>query len=247
MNFVEAFGLKEEEEENKEDTKEVDLESLRVLKKVGSEGPDPDLDPKFSRGDEVTVVRRVSWLIPQKGNSKYRKDFVEGTSGVVQGWADLEQRSLLLTVILDLLAGKRQEVTKEIFPRNLKLTSEYNSDHGIGEEPSISSADQKEKGGPPAWALLDSEASCVKVLSTCKDLKADQDKCSKIWQIKGSIAVSLKALGATLPSYTDKDFVVVNRKNQRASGRVSSGPREPLSLSRSSWAFGHHRSKTLTS
>ena len=88
------------------------------------------MGPKFARGDEVTVVRRVSWIIPQKGNPKYRKDLVEGTPGVVQGWGDLEQRQVLLTVVLDVPDGKKKEITKEIYPRNLKLTSEYLLEQG---------------------------------------------------------------------------------------------------------------------
>ena len=120
LNSAEASELIEAPEEDKEETKEVKLESIRVLTKVVSEGPVPALGLKFARGDEVTVVRRTTWNIPQKGNPKYRKDLVEGTEGVVQGWGDLEQRQVLLTVVLDLPDGPNQEITKEIYPRNLK-------------------------------------------------------------------------------------------------------------------------------
>ena len=61
LNFAEASELKEAPEDDQEETKEVNLEGIRVLRKVVSEGPVPDLVPKFARGDEVTVVRRVTW------------------------------------------------------------------------------------------------------------------------------------------------------------------------------------------
>ena len=215
LKFGETSDLREEPEEDKEDTKEVSLEGIRHLKKVGSEGPEPDLGPKFSRGDEVTIVRRVSWVIPQKGKPKFRKDLVEGTQGVVQGWGDLEQRLVLLTVVLDLPDGKKKEITKEIYPRNLKLTSEYQLEQGAQqEEPSSSSGNQ---GGPgvPAWALLKSDPASVKVISSFKGLQADKDKNAKLFQLKGRIAVSLQALGEVLPSYSDKDFNLVARQNDK--------------------------------
>ena len=49
---------------------------------------------------------------------------------MVQGWGDLEQRQVLLAVVLTLPGGRQQEVTKEICPRNIKLTSEYLLEQG---------------------------------------------------------------------------------------------------------------------
>ena len=85
LNFAEASELKAEPEDEQEETKEVNLEGIRVLRKVVSEGPDPDLVPHFARGDEVTIVRRVTWRFPLNGNPNWRKDLGEGTTGVVQG------------------------------------------------------------------------------------------------------------------------------------------------------------------
>ena len=67
LNFGVDSELREAPGESQEDLKEVCLVSIRDLKKVGSEGPDPDFGPHFARGDEVTVVRRTTWNIPQKG------------------------------------------------------------------------------------------------------------------------------------------------------------------------------------
>ena len=85
LNFAEASGLTEEPKEGDELEKEVDLRGLRTLKKVSSEGPDPDVGPKFSRGDEVTVIRRFTWHMPQKGQPKFRKDINEGQKGYDRG------------------------------------------------------------------------------------------------------------------------------------------------------------------
>ena len=49
LNFAEASELIEAPEEDKEETKEVNLEGIKNLRKVVSEGPDPDLAPKFAR------------------------------------------------------------------------------------------------------------------------------------------------------------------------------------------------------
>jgi hypothetical protein len=222
MNFAEASGLKGEEQESQEDLKQLDLECLRELKKCSSAGPDPDLGPKFSRGDEVTVVRRMSWTIAQKNNPKFRKDIVEGTTGVIEGWADLENRCVLLTVILDLPSGKQQAITKEVFPRNLKLTSECQLAQGVPQEASGSSEGSGGKGPAkkdpyqaPDWAKGSSDSDFVKALSTFKDLLADKDKCSKAFYLKARVAVSLQSLGEVLPTYTDKDFVVVERKSDK--------------------------------
>ena len=108
FNFAEASGLTEEPKEDDEPDTEVDLRDLRTLKKVSSEGPDPDLGPKFSRGDEVIVIRRFTWTIPQKGQPKYRKDLVEGLEGTIEGFADMENRLVLLKVVMDVPDGKNK-------------------------------------------------------------------------------------------------------------------------------------------
>ena len=77
LNFGEASVLTKAEDVE-EDTEEVDLETIRHLKRVVSEGPVPDLGPKFARGDEVTVVRRVTWRFlrratPTSGRTWWRE------------------------------------------------------------------------------------------------------------------------------------------------------------------------------
>ena len=161
--------------------------SIRDLKKVGSEGPDPDFGPHLARGYEVTVVRRTTWNIPQKGNPKYRKDLVEGTEGVVQGWGDLEQRQVLLTVVLDVPDGEKKEITNSIYPLRLKLTSEHLLEQGAGQGEPASASGIQAKPTVPDWALLNSDPASVKVISSYKGLPADQDKNAKLFHLNGEV------------------------------------------------------------
>ena len=218
FNFAEASGLTEEPKEDDEPDTEVDLRGLRNLKRVSSEGPDPDLGPKFSRGDEVTVIRRFTWNIPQKGQPKYRKDLVEGLEGTIEGFGDMENRVVLLKVKLDVPDGKHTELTKEAYPRNLKLTSEYNLQQAALKEPESEASSGKEPAKPPRvpdHIKGDSKDSSVVALKSFKEFMADQDKNVMLMYLRSRIGVSLQALCDSLPTYKDSDFVVVARKNEK--------------------------------
>ena len=222
MNFAEASGLKIEEEQDEDSLKELDLEGVRELKPSSSGGPDPDLAPKFARGDEVVVTRRMSWNLPQKGVPNFRKDIVVGTEGIVEGFADLENRLVLLKVVIDLPSGKKQTVTKECFPRNLKLSSEYALEKGLSADPTGSTSEKggkaKAKKDPyeaPAWALCNMDQDSVKALVHWKDLLADKDMNAKMLFLRSRIGVSLQSLQEALPTYGDKDLTIVQRKNER--------------------------------
>ena len=218
FNFAEASGLAEEPKEDDEPDTEVDLRDLRTLKKVSSEGPDPDLGPKFSRGDEVTVIRRFTWTIPQKGQPKYRKDLVEGMEGTIEGFADMENRLVLLKVKMDVPDGKNKKITKEAYPRNLKLTSEYNLQQAASKEPeSEASSGQGPAKRPriPDHIKGDSQDSSVVALKSFKEFLSDQDKNLRLMYLRSRIGVSLQALCDSLPTYNNNDFVVVARKNDR--------------------------------
>ena len=104
---------------------------------------------------------------------------------MVQGWGDLEQRLVLLTVVLNLPGGRQQEVTNEICPRNIKLTSEYLLEQGAQQGEPASSPGKQAEPKVPAWALLDSDPASVKVISSYKNLQADQDNNAKLFQLRG--------------------------------------------------------------
>ena len=108
LDFATKLNLEPpKEREDPAETQEMGLEGLRDLNRTLSEGPDPDTCP-FKRGDEVTVVRRMSWVLPQKDDPKFRKDLPVDTQGVVEGFADPEHRQVLLKVTLN-VKGKNQQ------------------------------------------------------------------------------------------------------------------------------------------
>ena len=85
LNFAASTGLLVEDKESlmqrEEDSKELNLDPIRKVTRCLSDGPEPDLGSKFTKGDEVTVTRRVSWVIPQPDDPKYKKDINVGTEG----------------------------------------------------------------------------------------------------------------------------------------------------------------------
>ena len=96
---------------------------------------------------------------------------MEGAEGVIKGRADLEQRQVLLRVIMDSPSRPKQSITKEAYPRNLKLTREYQESKGgpvgLGEEEhtasgASSSSAQADPCKCPDWALGKSEIPPVK-------------------------------------------------------------------------------------
>ena len=141
------------------------------------------------------MARRWSWTIPQPGNPKFRKDVMEGTQGQIEGWADLEQRQVLVKVVLNLASGPKT-VVQEAYPRNLKLTSEYNeakvTGEALPEEPSSSSGPNDNKAGAPEWALEGCEPDRVKVEPSLKNLSADSEKALKSFLLRSRVGGALR-------------------------------------------------------
>ena len=109
LHFASLANLEDKVVDDPSNEQEVELEGLRHLKRATSDVPDP-VACVFKRGDHVTVIRRMSWPLPQKGNQKFRNDVLEGTGGVVEGYADTEHRQVLLKVVMK-MQGKDQEHT----------------------------------------------------------------------------------------------------------------------------------------
>ena len=84
LKFADLADLHPAADVDHEGSQEVELEGLKVLKRNDSGGPEPD-GPKFKRGDEVTVIRRMSWNIVTKKNPKFKKDINEGQTGSIEG------------------------------------------------------------------------------------------------------------------------------------------------------------------
>ena len=215
LDFPKASGLVPSESQEPEDSSDkVDLGGLRRLKRTESAASSgPDLDrPKFKRGDQVTVVRRMTWTLPEKGKDKYRKDLPVGLEGVIIGWADAEMRNVLLEVALT-LNGKKEKFQQACAPRNLQLTSDWKMSqpggHGEDAEP--------EAAAPPGmeWLIGDSKPGDLKVEHKWQALVGDSDQLVRGMYLRGRVSNALQALMQALPTYTDDDFVIANRKTEK--------------------------------
>ena len=60
----------------------------------------------------------------------------------------------------------------------------------------------------------DSEPVDVKVEDEWKSLLVDADELNKGMWLRGSIAIGLQALFEIMPKYSEKDFIMVNRKTE---------------------------------
>ena len=232
INFAAAAGLEEPVAAEK-DSVELDLTGVRGLKRNAS-APEPE-GPKFTRGDSATVYRRMSWHVPYPGNEEFRKDLPVGLQGTIEGWADAEMRQVLFKVEL-VIDKKKKVVQQSCFPRNLMLTTEYNlwksGEEGRGK------AGPEVPGGTPGpedgagpeedgdsqtpslgkglkWVLHDSAPMDVKVESKFRDLLSENEKTLKEQFLRARVFTVLEALLEVLPCYTEKDFLIANRKNDK--------------------------------
>ena len=220
IDFAVQADLQPEVEAEEDTQIDVSLENLRGLKRNASGGPDPEA-PKFERGDEVTVIRKMTWHLPQKSNPNFRKDLAPGLGGVIEGWADSKMQQVLLKVNLN-IGGKSQSHTQGVYPRNLKLTSEYLLTKA-GEAASSSGPAAGGKKEEPVddvqkslkWIVGSSSPADVKVESKWKTLQADDDTLTKNMYLRGRISTGLQALSESLPKYSDKDFILAHRKNEK--------------------------------
>ena len=55
--------------------------------------------------------------------------------GVIEGWANLGQRQVLLTIIMDLPSGANQSIAKDTYTNNVKLTKAYQEIKGAHIDP----------------------------------------------------------------------------------------------------------------
>ena len=228
MNFGKQTGLLVEDEGDETLKQEVSVENIRALKKTASD-PVPDLTPKFARGNAVTVIRKMTWSVPQSKNPEFRKDVCEGQEGEVEGFADAENRMILLKVSLKCPDGK-VDVVRAVYPRNLMLTSDYKLKQAgqalqgsaeTEEEPS-SSKDKKasKRTAPPDWALEGSDPEACLVEPKWSKLLSDDCKANKLFWLRSNIGKCLESLHHVVPAYNEKDFMVLHRANDRGAWKT---------------------------
>ncbi len=207
--FAAAAGFPQGPLEDPDSLEEVNLENLRTLKRSESDGA-PEPPTQFQRGDLVTVVRRMSWTIP--GGS--RRDIGEGTEGTIEGFADSEHRQVLVKVTI-MVANKPLEVTHQVYPRNLKLTSEYRLSQAAVQEAAAAEEPPTSSSSVPAWALLGSEPDQMKPEPKWEKYLSNQELPNQLFWFKGRVAVCLEALNEVVPSYTSKDLALFHRQTAK--------------------------------
>ena len=220
MGFAAATGLQPSESAEGEESQEVPLGNLRDLKRnpsaASADGPTTS-SATFQRGDLVTVARRMSWPVPRPNNAEFRRDITVGTEGVVEGFADSSSRQVLLKVSLDFPEGML-DVVHPAFPRNLKLTKDYNlqkAGASVKNPEADAARDEKSDKKIPDWLLGNSSPSAVKVEKNWVKVLADTNTLNKTWWLKSRIGVCVGALAETFPKFTEKDLVVVHRQNAK--------------------------------
>jgi hypothetical protein len=161
---------------------------------------------------------------PEHYISSYHKDLVEGTQGVIVGFAKEGGFGKVLFATTLQLPGGPQRITQLAFPRNLMPTKEYNLQRAGATAPADlkkgNDSQENKRKGAPLWILDDMDPARVKLERNWKAMLADNDSLVQQSALKGRIAVVLQALYEVLPNYTDKDLVVCNRQNEKGSWKT---------------------------
>ena len=218
-DFANGVGLALEKppEEKKEQPQELTVD-LGVLGSTGATPPEsnPDEGLKFKRGDEVIVIRRMTWVIRPSG---VRMDVKQGTEATVEGFADAENRKLLIKVLMTLEGeGAPREVVHEACSRNLELRSAQKKSiegllHTGGTHEEAASSGGKKRG--PNWILQGSPPEQVREEKLWTKLLSDQDNLLQHFWLRSRVGLCLESLASVMPQYTEKDLVVCHRQNSK--------------------------------
>ena len=91
-------------------------------------------------------------------------------------------------------------------------------------EKDASGSSQESKGtkraAPPHWALLDSDPASVQLEPQWSKLLSDAGKTNKLFWLRSNIGKILESLHLVVPQYTEKDLVVLHRKNQKGAWKT---------------------------
>ena len=214
MDFLSTSGLQVDVPDAQSET----TVDLRMLKREGSQEVDPVAkEPQFKTGDLVTVVRRMTWNLPNAKDPKYRKNINEGQEGVIAGFVDENQREALVKMTIN-----GQDVTEKASCRNLMLTATYTLQKGSelasasgGTSEEHPTKKDKKATEKDLWFLDGSHPEKVKLEVGWHKLLADSDGPNQELWHKSRIGMALESLAETFPKYTDKDLAVVLRANDK--------------------------------
>ena len=163
-------------------------------------------------------------------------------------------RTVLLKIVLT-VDDKQKEIIQAVYPRNLKLTSEYllaksgaPTPEEQGDKEQGTKGKPKDQDGPDKfkWCLLKTEPTDVVMVDKWKALLADADQCSKIAWAKGRIYVAMQVLNEIMPKYKETDFLMVHRKNDKGLWTMETWTRRSSSPWRSCSRHSHHSSRIRT-
>ena len=221
-----VLGIQEETQDSPEDSQEVDISSIKALKRrTSDEAGLPPGPPKavLSLGQSITLVKRVTWKLEDSEKGEYRKDVPPGTKGTVMGWSDGEGKQVLFKTVLSLEVGNKT-ITRPVYPHNLMDTAEYlKTDKGSRASPSPAddgAAPASKKGRKqtqaPDWLVGESNKEDVVVETAwpSQNIGGTDDLCKAMY-LKGRISVVLQHLADTVPLYSEKDLIVAHRTDSK--------------------------------
>ena len=163
-------------------------------------------------------------------------DIKQGTEAVVEGFADAENRKLLLKVLMSVDGeGAPREVVHEACTRNVELLSAHKKSietllHSGAPDEEAASSGGKKRG--LNWLLQDSTPEQVREEKRWTKLLCDQDTLLQNFWLKSRVGLCLESLADVMPQYTEKDLVVCHRQNAKGAWKCELwtkrdfGPRE---------------------
>ena len=190
-----ALGFKDDDPD--QDQGEVTEEALDFPGDLEKDPPVPMTELSFKIEDTVEVTRRFTIKIPIPGDAALMRDIGVGTLARVLSWAADDHSKCNIEMDLEIAT--------------LHLDEEADQDDGGDTGTSIPKAP---KHDPWLNGHLD-EADHTKI-TVVKNWKAwnhrhDEDADTVPWFARGASLVCLRMGMEQLPTYTDKDFLVVNR------------------------------------
>ena len=137
-SFAKEAGLVLEDLKKDEPDMMVDLGALAhgECQSVGRAASSEDLN--FNRGDEVVVMKRMTWSVSRPGLEDVRRDVRAGTPATVLGFADAESRKILFKGIKVLMTLEGADIPREVVhqapPGHLMHASKYHAQAGSSSE-----------------------------------------------------------------------------------------------------------------
>ena len=194
----------------------------RIVRKTHSAPAEPEATPTqkaaplahlaFKPGDPVTLLRRVTTTIPLADNPSFRKDVRAGAEATVVALADGADKSKVEILTEVMHKGAPMEVRAWVLCKNLALASDMS-----GQEQPLPDAEQ-----PLPEHIVKGHAfgDIVERVEDWADLLDHDAPLAHLAALKGSATFAMHMVSQFVPTYSDKDLVVVNRLNKAGARRT---------------------------